>query len=101
MSSDTSSERLMDDLRAVIEDAETLLRATSGQAGDKVQQAREKAEESIRGARERLGALEGDLAQRASDAARDADRYVRDKPWQALAIAAGAAFVVGLIMGRR
>lgn len=101
MNNDASSEKLMNDLRAVIEDADTLLRATAGQAGEKVQQARARAEASVQAARERLSALEDNLAQRIGDATRDADRYVRDKPWQALAIAAGVAFLVGLLAGRR
>lgn len=101
MNSVNPGEKLKEDLRAVIEDAEALLRATGGQVGEKVQQARAKAEESIRAARERLGALEDEIAQRARDAAHDTDRYVRDNPWQALAITAGAAFLVGLILGRR
>jgi len=45
---------LMDDLRAVLADAEELLRATAGEAAPKVQEARARAEETLKNARERL-----------------------------------------------
>ena len=31
----------------------------------------------------------------------EADRYVRDNPWQSIGIAAGVAFVIGVLVGRR
>jgi ElaB/YqjD/DUF883 family membrane-anchored ribosome-binding protein len=34
-------------------------------------------------------------------AADAADDYVRDNPWQAVGIAAGVAFLVGYLIGRR
>ena len=34
-------------------------------------------------------------------AARVADDYVHDKPWQAIGIAAGVGLIIGLLIGRR
>lgn len=93
--------QLMEDLRVVVEDAEALLKATAGQAGEKVGQARQRAEESVRQARERLGELEGEVRARARDAARTTDRYVHENPWGAIGIAAGVGFMLGLLSGRR
>ena len=62
---------------------------------------RARAAESLRQARERLGALEDELFSRARDAARDTDRYVRDNPWQSIGIAAGVGLLLGLLLGRR
>jgi ElaB/YqjD/DUF883 family membrane-anchored ribosome-binding protein len=47
--------------------------------------------------RTRLTALEQQVKARA----RDVDGYVRDNPWQAVAVAGGVALLLGLIMGRR
>ncbi len=59
-----SVDRLLEDLQAVVADAEALLKATSHQAGEKVQEARAKAEESLSAAREHLvDAQEGVLHQ--------------------------------------
>lgn len=93
--------QLMDDLRVVVEDAEALLKATAGQAGEKVDQARQRAEESVKVARERLGELDGELRVRAREAARTTDRYVHENPWGAIGMAAGIGFMLGLLSGRR
>jgi ElaB/YqjD/DUF883 family membrane-anchored ribosome-binding protein len=101
MSSATPTDRLLDDLRQVVEDTEALLRATAGEAGERAQEARSRAEDSLRQARVRLEGLEKEVVTRARDAAHEADRYVRDNPWQSIGIAAGVAFVVGLLVSRR
>lgn len=101
MSSTTPTDRLLEDLRQVVEDTEALLRATAGQAGERAQEARGRAEESLRQARARLEGLEDEVVGRARDAAHEADRYVRDHPWQSIGIAAGVAFVLGLLVSRR
>ncbi len=96
-----TTDKLMGDLRAVLEDAEALLSATAGQAGERIQKARERATETITAARERLVDAQEEVTKRAREAARDTDRYVRDNPWQAVGIAAGIAFVIGVLVSRR
>jgi ElaB/YqjD/DUF883 family membrane-anchored ribosome-binding protein len=101
MMNEVSTDKLMSDLRAVLEDAEALLTATAGQAGERIQQAREHAKETVRVARERLAENQEEVTRRARAAAKDADKYVRDNPWQAVGIAAGIAFIIGLLVSRR
>ena len=96
-----STAQLMEDLRVVVNDAEALLKATAGQAGEKVDHARHRAEESVRQARERLGEIEGEVRARAEEAARTTDRYVHENPWGAIGMAAGVGFILGLLSGRR
>src|SRR6266478_3629577 len=88
--------KLADDLHALVSDAEALLRATAGQAGEKASEARERAEESLQALRDRMSGLEDVVKGRA----KQVDGYVRDNPWQALAIAGGVALLVGILMGR-
>lgn len=96
-----STDKLVSDLQAVVQDAEDLLRATAGQAGEKVAQARARAEESVRAARERMEELQEDVVERAQELADSADSYVRKNPWQAVGIAAAAGLVIGLLVSRR
>ena len=93
--------QLMEDLRVVVEDAVALLKATAGQAGEKVEAARQRAGESVRVARERMSELEGEVRTRAREAARTTDRYVHENPWGAIGMAAGIGFILGLLSGRR
>ncbi len=99
--SEPDASQLMDDLRSVVNDAEALLKATAGVAGDQVESARARAQDSLKAARARLGDLQDDVLTQARDAAESADRYVRESPWAAIGIAAGVAFVVGVLVGRR
>lgn len=94
-------EKLVSDLRVVIGDAEELLRLTANQAGEKMAEIRVKAEENLRNAKIRLARAEAALLERTKAAATATDDYVRANPWRAVGIAAGAAFVVGLLIGRR
>jgi ElaB/YqjD/DUF883 family membrane-anchored ribosome-binding protein len=96
-----TTDTLIDDLHAVIRDAESLLKATAAQTGEKVQEVRARAEESVRQAKERLAGVEDEALQRAKALAGDAEEYVRGNPWQAVGIAAGIGLVLGLLMSRR
>ncbi|MEN9704320.1 MAG: hypothetical protein RLZZ393_199 [Pseudomonadota bacterium] len=101
MSEAASVDRLKDDVRQVIADFEALLKATAGQAGDRVDDVRHRAERTLHQARRRLEDLEDDTIDTARKAVGDADRYVRDNPWQSIAVAAGVAFLLGVLVSRR
>jgi len=97
----TDTDKLVHDLRLVVEDAEDLLKATASLAGEKVSAARARAEESIRGAKERLAEAGEDVAERTRAAARVTDEYVHENPWVAIGTAAGLGFLIGYLIGRR
>jgi ElaB/YqjD/DUF883 family membrane-anchored ribosome-binding protein len=103
MTSETavSKEKLAQDLKIVIADAEDLLRATASQAGEKVAVAREKIQDSLHRAKLKLAEVEDIIVDKSKQTARATDEYVHDHPWQAVGIAAGIGFVIGLLIGRR
>ena len=101
MSTTPDTDRILDDLRRVVDDAESLLRETSGLVGERAAEVRERAADSVRAARERLSGLEEELLDRARDAARDTEHYVRRNPWQAVGIAAGVGLLLGVLISRR
>ncbi len=96
-----TAEQLIEDLHTVIRDAESLLKATAAQTGEKIQEVRTRAEASVRQAKERLAGVEEEAVQQAKVLAGDADEYVRGNPWQAVGIAAGVGLVLGLLISRR
>jgi ElaB/YqjD/DUF883 family membrane-anchored ribosome-binding protein len=93
-------DQLLEDLKTVVADAEALLKATANQAGEKVQEARARAAESLLAARERLDEVKDSAFQHARDAAKSGDDYVRTNPWQAVGIAAGIGVIIGMMMRR-
>jgi ElaB/YqjD/DUF883 family membrane-anchored ribosome-binding protein len=94
-------DQLVADLKAVVADAEELLRATKDAAGEKVSAARARAEVTIGKARAKLASIDDMVVDRAKDAAKSADEYVHEHPWNAVGIAAAAGLVVGVLLARR
>src|SRR5262245_30234044 len=94
-------DQLVGSMKAVIADAEELLKATAGATGDRVSAIRARAEETVRSARAKLADLDDAVIDQAKEAARTADEYVRKHPWGAVGIAAVAGIVVGVLISRR
>lgn len=94
-------EQLVTDLKAVITDAEELLKATTGATGERIAAARARAEQTVRAAREKLAHMDDAVVNQAKAAARSADEYVHEHPWGAVGIAAVAGLLVGVMISRR
>jgi ElaB/YqjD/DUF883 family membrane-anchored ribosome-binding protein len=94
-------ERIAHDIKAVIADAEDLLRATASQAGDQISAARERIQDSLYRAKVKLAEAEGAVMDSTREMARATDDYVHDHPWRAVGIAAGVGLIVGLLISRR
>jgi ElaB/YqjD/DUF883 family membrane-anchored ribosome-binding protein len=100
MNGETSRERLISDLKTLVGDAEELLRATTSQAGEKVAAARQKIEQSLIEGKKALADAEQALVETSKEYADIADDYIRENPWNAVAIAAGVGLLVGLTIRR-
>jgi len=96
-----SKEKLMDDLRLVVADAEELLRATANQAGEGAVAARARIQESLQVVKGRLSAAEAAVIERTRQAAKATDQYVHNNPWQSIGISACAGVIVGMLIARR
>lgn len=97
---DISKDKLLQDLRSIVSGAEELLRATASQTGEKVSAARERIEENLADAKERLVIAERAVREKTKEAATATDEYVRDNPWQAVGIAAGVGMLIGMLISR-
>jgi ElaB/YqjD/DUF883 family membrane-anchored ribosome-binding protein len=101
MKTEVTTDKLLEDLRLVVSDAEELLKATAGQAGENVNKARARAEDSVRAAKARI-ADAGHLAiEQTREAAKAADDYLRENPWTAVGIAAVVGVVIGVLINRK
>jgi len=94
-------DKLVADMKAVIADADDLLKATAGQAGEKVQAARARAEESVRRARAKLEDAEEAAVAKAKAAAQATDEYVHANPWKAVGLAGAIGVIIGMLISRR
>jgi len=96
-----SREKLVEDLKAVVNDAEELLKATAHQTGEKVAAVRAKAEESLKTAKARIAEEGKVVVEKAKSAGKSADEFVHANPWKAVGIGSLAGLVIGLLISRR
>jgi len=96
-----AKDKLVSDLKVLIADSEELLRASAGQAGEKISAARERVQASLATAKVKMADAERLMVEKTKVAAKATDDYVHDHPWRAVGIAAGAGLVLGLLIGRR
>lgn len=94
-------DRLIEDFKTVMHDAEELLKATANQTGEKIGGVRARAEESLREARRKLGEMESNLIGRTKAAAKATDQLVHDNPWQSIALATAVGLMLGMLISRR
>ncbi|MDR2240171.1 MAG: YqjD family protein [Zoogloeaceae bacterium] len=98
---EVNKQKLISDLKVVVTDAEEILKATAGQAGEKMADLRAKLQDRLASARENLADAQAAMVERTKQVARATDDYVHDNPWRSVGIAAGIGFFVGLLIGRR
>ena len=98
---DVTKEKLIADVKLVIADTEELLRATAGQAGEKIADIRARTQDRLAAAKIKLAEAEAVMVDRAKQVGRATDDYVHDNPWRSVGVAAGFGFIVGLLIGRR
>jgi len=97
----TSGEKLVTDLKVVLDDAEEMLQEAARTGGEKGAELREKAMQKLQQMREKLQDTQDVVIERGRAAAHAADDYVHENPWKAIGVAAGAGMLIGLLLNRR
>jgi ElaB/YqjD/DUF883 family membrane-anchored ribosome-binding protein len=95
------TDKLVADLKALIADAEELLKLGAGQAGDEAVKLRERLQARLSASRDRLIDVQDATIEKAKAAGRRADDYVHQNPWSSIGLAAAVGVLVGVLIGRR
>src|SRR5882762_194723 len=90
-------QKLMQDLKVVVRDAEELMKATASDLGEKAREARVKLAATLEYAKANCKKLE----EKTIATAKAADRVIRDHPYQSLGIAFGAGLLIGVLVNRK
>ena len=93
-------DQLMNDLKSVIQDAESWLR-NSSLTGDDLKAAKEKFERTLVSAKADLVHYQEMMVEKTKEAAKATDEYVHENPWRAIAIGAGVGLLLGVAITRR
>ena len=98
---EAKKEKLVSDIKAVIGDADSLLKTVASSAADELSAARGRVESQIGEVKSRLNVARVEATRRACDAAGAADTFARDNPWKLFGISALAGLLVGIVLTRR
>ncbi len=89
-------EKLVEDFGVLKKDVQELLKATASVVGEKAAEARVKVEESLKVAQDKLATAQETVTAKGKEAIAVTDEYVRENPWNAVGIAAGVGFLLGI-----
>ena len=84
-----------------VADMEDLIQSTTSLNGEDLARVKAKLQARVAAAKESVQDIGAPLIERARSTVRATDGYVREQPWQAIAIVAGASLLVGYVVGRR
>ncbi len=96
-----SRDKLIADFKVVVADAEELLKLTAGQAGEKLTDVRTRLNDRLAVAKDRIADADLAVRQQTKKVVDVTDDYVHKNPWQSVGVAAGVAFLLGLLVSRR
>jgi ElaB/YqjD/DUF883 family membrane-anchored ribosome-binding protein len=97
MATKQDNERLVGEIKAVGQDAEELLKATSGQTGETVREARSRLAAAVEAANATCRRLEETTAV----AAKATDRCIREHPYETIGVAFALGLLIGVLVSRR
>lgn len=89
------------DVKVLIKDAQALFHSASALTGEKAEDVRIRAMRALDTALVKVQELPANARIVGKEIAASADGYVKEKPWQAIAAAAGVGLLVGMFMGRK
>jgi ElaB/YqjD/DUF883 family membrane-anchored ribosome-binding protein len=94
-------EQLVNDLRAVVRDAQQLLDSGVSNCGAQATQARQRLESAMREVRQSWAESGSHTRQRLSQWQHASDDYVHQHPWTTVSAAIGLGVALGWLLGRR
>jgi ElaB/YqjD/DUF883 family membrane-anchored ribosome-binding protein len=94
---DVSREKVKEDLRVLVRDAEELLKATAGDVSEKAKEARSRLAETL----EKAKATCQRLQSKTVAAAKATDKIIRDHPYESIGVAFGLGLLIGVVVARR
>ena len=97
----STRDKLLDDLKTVVSDAEQWLRQGSHLTGEDFAAAKDKFERTLRTAKDDLVKLEETVVEKTKQAAKATDEYVHDNPWKSVGLGVAIGVVIGMLVARK
>lgn len=97
MTTTEANAQLAGDLKNLVRDAEELMRATAGAAGEKVSEVRSRLAAALDSAKATCHRFE----EKAAAAAKATDHVIREHPYESIGIAFGLGLLIGVLVSRK
>ena len=97
MTNEANMEKLITDVKVLSRDAEAILHATAGSAGEKMGEIRNRLSTALDSAKATCHRLE----EKAVAGAKAADKTIREHPYESIGVAFGVGLLIGVLVGRR
>jgi ElaB/YqjD/DUF883 family membrane-anchored ribosome-binding protein len=94
---DVTMKKLVADFKLVLQDAEALAKATAGDLGEKVKEARARLASSMESAKETYHKVE----EKAAVGVKATDQVIREHPYESIGVAFGIGLLIGVLVGRK
>ena len=89
------------DMRTLIREAQSLFREAASTTGERAEELRNRGIQMLDTAVERAQELQSVALVTGKEVAQTTDDYVKDNPWRAVTLSAGAGLLLGLLLTRR
>lgn len=93
-------QKLLEDVKILIDDLEELLSVTADQANERVRDLRRRIVDTMEECKKTLAAEDKSWFQKAEQITTGAESYFRQNPWSKVVFAAGIGVVLGLLLRR-
>ena len=94
---EVSREKVKEDLRVLVRDAEELLKATAGDVSEKAKEARSRLAQTLEQAKGTCQRLQDQTL----EAAKATDKVIRNHPYESIGVAFGIGLLIGVLVTRR
>jgi ElaB/YqjD/DUF883 family membrane-anchored ribosome-binding protein len=95
-----SKDKLLVDLKAVVEDAQALMKEAVDSSAESVAGVPAYLDDRLSAVKDNLQRVKGAMADQARHAAAATDQYVRENPWRSIGVATAASVVISLLLVR-
>ncbi|MBC7499716.1 MAG: DUF883 domain-containing protein [Herminiimonas sp.] len=89
------------DMKTLVKDAQALFREATSVSGVKADELRDRGLQLLDAAVVRAQELQASAIETGKEVAVNADEFVKENPWRAVAISAGIGLLVGVVISRK
>ncbi len=99
--SERAAQSVVSDFGEALSNAQRMLREAGTRSGHRADRLRAQADAQLKAASKKLQDAQDKASEASIVAAKNADKYVRDRPWHAMGMAAVVGVALGVLLGGR